>query len=189
MSKFLNLTDEQYQDLDNITDAICEENEKFPGNALFFLVNAHKSSSMIVTMCERIIRFKKFSKDHDLLCGLNMHFDLVSHIRNRNLIPEKREEILRLYDVAHTAGILFSSFIKKDTRKIENNLKVQQFLRDSYLNLIEYVIERDHLLEAFSQTEVSKHTPLALFIMDCGKFSEDTAEYLLDNFIENNKVA
>ena len=189
MEKFLNLTEEQFQDLDKRTDAICEENEKFPGNALFFLVNAHKSSSKIILMCKSIILYRKFSKDHELLCGLNMHFDLVSHIRNRDLLPEKREEILRLYDVAHKAGILFSSFIAKDTSKIEHNLRVHQYLKESYLKLIEYIIERDHLLEAFSQTEIAKHIPLALFVMNCGRFSEETAKHLLENFIEKNQVA
>jgi len=189
MEKFLNLTDEQFQDLDESTDAICEENEKFPGNALFFLINAYMSTHNNVMMCEKVLANKKFSKDHDLFCGLNLYFDLVNIIRNRDLIPEKREEVLQLYNVALKAGKLYGYFIDRSYGKVTANLKVQDYLRDKYLGLIKYIVQRDGLLEAFNKLDADKHVPFARFVMNTGKYSDETTQYFLENFVHGTPLA
>ena len=74
--QFLKLSSSEFDDLDASLNDICEENEKFPANALFFLTNALQSSSNIIKTCKMILREHKFPKDINLICGLNMHYNL-----------------------------------------------------------------------------------------------------------------
>lgn len=180
---FLNLTKTEFEELDISLDDICEENEKFPGNALYYLTNALMSSHNIIAVCTEIIKTKQFPEDINCFCGCNMYFTLTSKVLKGGLLPDKEEELNTLDPLVYKALDLLDGVADKKFKAIPINLKIQSPIYDSIRSLIEYILNKEETLSKIKQADKHNHVELVKFLMNTGKFSTDTAEFFLDTFV------
>lgn len=178
------LTYEQETELKESMMAIAEDNEKHQRSALYYLTSGALCCYNIIQMSQWILDNKKFDKNHNCFCGLNVYFGHINKIRNnKNWLPEKEKEVLELYDLAHRAYKLFDKFSDEKFEHVERHMQVQQHLLNRYETLIEYVLEKENLRDVFSRSSKENHDAVLREIMDLGKYSYDVVEFFLDYFI------
>lgn len=180
---FLNLNRIEFEELDASLDDICEENEKHPANALFFLTNSLKSSHNMIALCTEIIHTKQFPKNTNSICGCNMHFDLTNLIIKRGLLPSKNKDLENLKPVISKANFFWNSLVDKDVKSVVPNLKIQEIIYSIVSSLIYELMIEDNLIEKFKSTEQKNHYELARFYLNSGKYSDETVYFFLDTFI------
>lgn len=180
---FLNLTRVEFEELDVSLDAICEENEKHPANALFFLTNSLKSSHNLIVLCSDIIVTKQFPKDVNYICGCNMYFNLTNDIIKRGLLPAKNKELNQLKPVIAKANVCWNGLVDKEFKAVIPSLRIQETIYRIVSSLVYELIIEDNLIEKFQRTEQRNHFDLARFYLNAGKYSDETVTFFLDTFI------
>ena len=188
MGRFqVKLTYNQEIELKESMMAIAEDNEKHQRSALYYLTSGAVCCYNIIQMGKWIIENKKFDKDHNHFCCLNVYFGHINKVRNnKEWLPEKEKEVLDLYDLAHRAYKLFDKFSDEDFKYVERNIQVQQHLLNRYEKLIEYIIKKDNLRDIFSRTTKENYESLTRIQMDCGKYSHDVIAFFIGHFINKN---
>ena len=190
MGRFqVQLTYEQEEELKESMMAIAEDNEKHKRSALYYLTSGALCCYNIIEMSKWILENKRFDKNHNCFCGLNVYFGHINKVRNnKDWLPEKEKEVLELYDLAHRAYRLFDKFSDEEFEHVERHMKEQQNLLIRYETLIEYVIAKDNLRDVFAKTSKENHDAALREIMDSGKYSQDVIQFFLDHFIQNNHL-
>ena len=184
---FLSLTKTEFEEFDTSLDAICEENEKYPGNALFFLTNALQSSHNVIATCWDIIREKEFPKDINCFCGCNMHFTLTSKVLKKGLYPEKEKELIQMDEIVWKALDTLDGLADKKFNTVLPNLKIQQVIYKQVYALILDLVNKDSIIEKIKNADSLDQFEITRFYMNSGKFSDDSVQFFLDTFI-NGKL-
>lgn len=180
---FLNLDQTEFEELEGSLNAICEENKEYPGNALFFLTNALKSSGNLIALCDEIIATNKFKEDHNFICGCSLHFTLSNEVLKKNMLPSKEEELKRISPLIKRAYTLLDSLIDKDISKIKVNLKIQKAIYTSLERIIRDTLIEEKKLELYKLIDPQNYSKLTRIVLNSGKFSNETITFFLETFV------
>jgi len=182
---FLNLTQIEFEEMDASLDAICEENEKFPANALFFLTNALKCSYNLIALSSEVIRTKKFPKDTNCICGINMHYDLSREILRRELLSDKKKELTQIEPLLLRADKYWDKLAEKDVNAVIPSLKIQEILYKITQSMILEIIAEQGITDKLKNIDKNKQFEVARFYLNTGRYSNATVQFFLDTFIYN----
>ena len=185
MHKFLNLNDEQFQELDESTESICEENEKYPGNALFFLTSILKSAQNMIDLCTDILKTKQFHKDYNYLHSKGKFIHSVHDILNKQMLPYKNKELKILQFYVNKAFSLRDSMRAKDFKIVLPVLKLNKIIYDITKEILLDIIKRDNLLETYAKVEKNKHIEITSYLMNSGRYPIEIYKFFLDTFLTN----
>ena len=182
----LQLSNEEFEELDISCDAICEENEKYRSNELFFLTVSLESAQSMIDLCNKIISDRKLDPNHNYLCGRCMF--LVSgpdNIIKRGLMPEKEKEIRLLEKIVDKAMLYQDQLLEGNMRVLKPCLRIHTAIKEYLTSLIEEIIEKDNIREIYTKIPEDKYLAITSFLMSSGKYGNEIYQFFIDNFIKN----
>ena len=192
MSKFkVTISEETAEEWGKSWMAIADDNEKHERSALYFLTSGALCSYNIINMGEAIQATGKYPQDINSFCIINLLFIQIDKVKTNpqwmSELKEKECEINKLYDIMLKSMELFDKF-DKDIRYIEPNVKLQKHILNQYVDLIEYILDKENIRDTFQSTDKHNHDALVRFHMDLGKYTKKVIDFFLSYFIYKERT-
>lgn len=187
---FFCLSEEQFEELEKDIEIIGEENEKFRVNAIFFLTTVLESCYKIITLCDSILKTKKFDKNHNFLCSEGVFITNIKRIVTRELLSEKELELKELFPVVDKALELRDYLRHKKIKKIKSVLKIYKYLYNKTILILEELLEKEEILKKYKNTDSKNYLQLTAFLMNSSSLNTDIHQFFIDTFINKTlKIA
>ena len=113
-------------------DVICEDNEKYPGNELFFLTTVLKASYFAIQLSYYTLKNKKFHEDHNYLHGKSMFISNIDKVIEKKYIPSKEKELLEIKAIVDKVWTLRDPVRYQKAKSIKQEYERKGTFRSSH---------------------------------------------------------